>query len=82
MCTGAQRRGKGGGYDNGDGVTRQPKQRHWGNMRSGVLYINAEKYGTSATGNTTKYKLNQQLILQAIRMLKQSPLPSYFGSGV
>jgi hypothetical protein len=26
-------------------------------MRCGVLYINAEKYGSSATGNTTKYKL-------------------------
>jgi hypothetical protein len=71
MCTGAQRRAKGGEYDNGDGVTRQLKPQHRGNVRCGVLYINAEKYGSSATGNTTKYKLNQQLMLQAISMLNK-----------
>jgi hypothetical protein len=79
MCAGAQRRGKGREYDNGDGVTRQLKPQHRGNMRCGVLYINAEKYGSSATGNTTKYKLNKQLMLQVISMLKHSHLPLYPG---
>jgi hypothetical protein len=77
MCTGAQRREKGEEYDNGDGVTRQLKPQHRGNVRCGVLYINAEKYGSSATGNTTNYRLNQQLVLQAISMLKQSLLALY-----
>lgn len=81
MCTGAQRRGKGEEYDNGDGVTRQLKPQHRGNVRCGVLYINAEKYGSSATGNTTKYKLNLQLKLQAISMLKQNLLALYPGPG-
>jgi hypothetical protein len=50
MCTGAQR--------------ERNKTRRWsyktteaaaqGNMSRGVLYINAEKYGSSAIGNTTK----------------------------
>jgi hypothetical protein len=67
MCTGAQRLRQGREYDNKDGVTRQ---QHWGNMRCGVLYNNAEKYGRSATGNTTKYILNQQLMLQADQYAK------------